>query len=165
MSALALLCALSTTAGATQYAELLDLDDLAGRADRVVLGEVLTTRVESQGNGIWTVATVMVDETLSGDRDPVVEVRVPGGRLSNLELTVVGVPKLVPGYEMLLFLDDDRIVGLGQGAFVVAGGYAWRNLDDDNFMSPSVDREWVNELDPSDSYRAFRMTEVRRATR
>ena len=97
------------------------------QADRVILGEVLTTRTQSEPTNIYTVATVRVWETLRGDKDPIVEVRLPGAMLATHDLSVYGQAKLLPGFEVLLFLQGEQVVGMGAGAFVLLGTKAWKN--------------------------------------
>jgi len=151
-------------ARATTYAEEFDLDDLSTRAERVVLGDVLTIRYESDRAGFWTVAAIRVTETLRGRPEPVVEVRVPGGRIDDMELTVAGAPRLIEGYEVLLFLDGDHVVGLGQRAFVVMSDAAWRNASDDVFTNPRMEQE-LTEKDVGDKYTTYSLADVRRAVR
>ncbi len=159
--------ALAGPASAATFGERFDLDDLAAAADRVVVGEVLSTRQEVvPDRGIYTVASIYVEEALRGEPEPVIEVRYPGGRVDDLELTVPGAPKLVPGYEVVLFLDDDdRVVGFGQGAFVVEGDTAYRRLSDDVFTNPNLDRDWKSDEELRRHYAAYSLAEVRRAVR
>lgn len=151
-------------ARATTYAEKLDLDELSSRAERVVIGEVLATRYDATGAGIWTVATIRVTETLRGRPEPVVEVRVPGGRVNDMELTVAGAPRLIEGYQVLLFLDGEHVVGLGQGAFVVLSDTAWRNVSDDVFTNPRMEQEMLDR-DIDEKYTTYALADVRRAVR
>ena len=104
----------------------LPITELSAQADRVVLGEVLTTRTVREKNNAFTVATVRVWETLQGKDDPIVEVRLPGMMLAKHDLLVHGQAKLIPGFEMLLFLQGEQVVGMGAGAFVIFGKKAWR---------------------------------------
>jgi hypothetical protein len=99
---------------------------LSAQADRVVLGEVLTTRTVQEDDNKFTVATVRVWETLQGEEDPIVEVKLPGAMLAQRDLSVHGQAKLIPGFEMLLFLQGEQVVGMGAGAFVIFGKKAWR---------------------------------------
>ncbi len=113
------------------------IDDLTNQSDMVIVGAVLTTRDNLDADGLWTVATVRVAETLRGSPEMVVDVRVPGGRIDDFEMQVMGAPTLIPGDEVLLFLNGDRVVGFGQGAFVVSEERAWRAIKDWGFMHPS----------------------------
>ena len=103
------------------------LEDLTEQADRVVMGEVLTTRTQRAEQNAYTVATVRVWETLRGSSDPIVEVRLPGAMLPDQDLTVFGQTKLHTGLEVLLFLQGDQVVGMGAGAFVLLGERAYRS--------------------------------------
>lgn len=102
---------------------------LGAKAESVVRGEVLHQRLSHDQHGIWTIAMIRVTETLQGPTVPVMEVRVPGGRLEDLEIMVARAPRLLPGDDVLLFLKGDRIVGLGEGAFVIHHDRVWRALD------------------------------------
>ena len=112
------------------------IDELTSMADQVIVGTVLATRDNVDQDGLWTTVTVRVAETLRGTPAMVVEVRIPGGRIDNLEMRVMGAPMLLPGDDVLLFLYRDRVVGFGQGAFVVANQRAWRAMNDWGFMHP-----------------------------
>ncbi len=103
------------------------IHELKDQADRVVMGEVLTTRTQRDEHNAYTVATVRVWETLQGNEDPIVEVRLPGAMLPEHDLTVYGQAKLLPGLEVLLFLQGYQVVGMGAGAFVLLGKRAYRS--------------------------------------
>jgi hypothetical protein len=103
------------------------ITELSAQADRVILGEVLTTRNARERDNAFTIATVRVWETLRGEKDPIVEVRLPGTMLDRRDLTVHGQAKLIPGFEVLLFLQGEQVVGMGAGAFVVFGDKAWHS--------------------------------------
>ena len=103
------------------------LEDLKEQADRVVLGEGLTTRTQREEHNAYTVATVRVWETLRGNSDPIVDVRLPGAMLRDHDLTVIGQAKLYPGLEVLLFLQGDQVASMGAGAFVLLGERAYRS--------------------------------------
>ena len=103
------------------------LQDLVAQADRVVIGEVLTTRTERQENNAYTVATVRVWETLRGASAPIVDIRLPGAMLQDRDLTVFGHAKLHTGLDVLLFLQGDQVVSMGDGAFVLLKERAYRS--------------------------------------
>ena len=107
--------------------EIPSIEVMDKQADRVILGEVLTTRTQREPTNVYTVATVRVWETLRGDNDPIVEVRLPGAMLPSHDLSVYGQAKLLPGFEVLLFLQGEQVVGMGAGAFVLLGTKAWKN--------------------------------------
>ena len=104
----------------------MDVDALSDQAAQVVVGEVRATRAVAGGPGIETVAEIRVTETLLGAPSPVVTVRIPGGELDGVVLTVPGAPRLTVGEQVVLFMDDnDQIVGFNQGAFHTQGGMVW----------------------------------------
>ena len=104
-----------------------NLTELTTSAESIVRGEVLTTRTQRERDSTYTVATVRVFETLRGQPDPVVDVRLPGAMLSDKDLRVHGQAKLIEGHEVLLFLQGDQLVDMGAGAFVIIDGMAWRS--------------------------------------
>lgn len=136
----------------------MQLDTLADEADRVVLGEVLTNRTENDRQTSWTVTTIRVFETLRGESDPVVEVRLPGARLAQHDLVVHGQTQLIEGHEVLLFLRGDQVVGMGAGAFVVQDNKAWKNMHAWTYADPSTIGPHANELYVSHDMEAIRST-------
>lgn len=126
------------TAFAAEPLNSMRVHDLSQRSESVVRGHVLHQRMEFDQNGVWTVAMVRVTETLQGPVQPIREVRVPGGRLEDLEVMVARAPKLIPGDDVLLFLKGDQIVGLGEGAFVIDQERVWRALDAWTFVRPTL---------------------------
>ena len=122
------------------------LDSLAESADRVVVGEVLINRTEKNKDTSWTVTTVRVLETLRGQAEPVIEVRLPGAKLPNHDLLVHGQTQLIEGHEVLLFLQGDQVVGMGAGAFVVQDNKAWKNMVEWTYADPKTSGEHAHEL-------------------
>jgi len=136
----------------------MQLDTLSNEADRVVVGEVLTSRTEKDRQTSWTVTTIRVFETLRGASDPVVEVRLPGARLAKHDLVVHGQTQLIEGHEVLLFLKGDQVVGMGAGAFVVQDDKAWKNTHTWTYADPSTIGPHTNELYVSHEMDAVRST-------
>ena len=166
MSFFALALALSApVAEAASYQDLLPMDRLVERADRVIRGDILTTRSVMTDNGIFTIATIAVQETLRGPHEAITEIRIPGGKLNGLELQVNGAPRVIAGDQMLLFLKNGAIVGLSQGAMLVAGDLAWRPGRLGAFSAPMPYREWLSQLEPNGDYEAWNLEDVRSALR
>jgi len=103
------------------------VNNLIERSDRVIVGDVVATWIESGPLGFQTVAMVVVRETLAGYRSPVAQVRVAGGRIEGVLQHTPGSIDLQVGDRMLLFLTGDRITGLAEGAFYLDGARASRN--------------------------------------
>ena len=133
-----------------------DLVNLAVAADSVVRGEVLTTRTQRGHENTYTVATIRVLETLRGDSNPVVDVRLPGAMLDNKDLRVHGQANLIEGHEVLLFLSGDQLVDMGAGAFVVTDGHAWRGESAWAYADPKTAGEHAQSLYVSHDLEAVR---------
>lgn len=105
----------------------LGLSDLAERADLAFEGRVLWARVvESRPGRIETEYTIAEHVTHVGAPCPTRVVRIPGGVLPDGRgLAIAGLPRLVPGQDVLLFLSRESAagvrlpVGLAQGALRV----------------------------------------------
>lgn len=145
--------ALAPSADATTYIAPLGLESLAERSERAVVGEVLNTWTERCGAGVCTVASILVDETLAGEHETLVEARWPGGRIGEFELVVAGAPRFREGDKTLLFLElDGDVVGMAQGAFSIHGDTAVRNMDNLSFTRAG---------EAADAAESFSLDEVR----
>jgi len=142
------LTALPGTADAATYERPLALEDLAQDAERAIVGEVISTWIERTPNGIWTVASIVVDETLHGEHEPVVEVRWPGGVVGKIELIVPGTPSVHVGDDLLAFVSPEgQFVGLAQGAFQIDDGKAVRDMSGIHFRESGEAAEDTFPLD------------------
>ncbi len=98
------------------------LDELTYVADRIVVGQVLTTEANftRDGSAIVTTVEVQVDEVLKGPAvaEPLA-IRVLGGEAAGLVLRVEGTPRFDPGEQVLLFLEEGshglEVLGWAQG--------------------------------------------------
>lgn len=121
MTAFALTMALLTgDAEATTFTHPYSVAELSLRSEHVVVGEVQGMWVEIRNGMPWTVASVVVDDTLRGDELPVVQVTWPGGRVGEVELVVAGTPKAHIGEQGVFFIaEQGRAVGMVQGVFLM----------------------------------------------
>jgi hypothetical protein len=109
-------------AGATSRASIvraMDLAELAGAAEQIVVGDVLSVESAWDENHrtIHTAVSVGVQEswkgtTPSGGR---VSIRQLGGTVGDIEMSVHGMARFSTGERALLFLEHGRVVGMGQG--------------------------------------------------
>ena len=150
-----------TAAPAEEY----DLETLTKRAKTIVVGEVLTSRVESNSEGVNTIVSLLVTEVLRGKPDPMIEFRLPGGRTNDTDLTSEGTPNIVEGYQLLVFMEGKQLVGLHNGLFKIEAGFAWRPKKPGMFLSPRADRDWVADIDPNDDYTFYNLADVRKAAK
>ena len=109
----------------------LELDELMAYSESVVVGEVRSKHAVDGGPGIETIVEVRVTETFQGTPAPVVEIRIPGGELDGLVLTVSGAPQLEIGESVVVFVDEDNeVVGFNQGLFHIQGDIGWSDGGD-----------------------------------
>ncbi|MEC7948298.1 MAG: hypothetical protein VX265_12095 [Myxococcota bacterium] len=157
--------ALAPASHAATYQSELGLEELSDQADRIVIADVVSTYTTKRHGVVYTVADLAVTQTLKGDHGWKVRVTVPGGKLDGAETRVPGAPRFIESDTMLLYLEDETIVGLGQGSFVVEYGLAWRPKRDDVFLSPRRQHDWADQIDPNEHYTVFPLQAVRNAAR
>ena len=111
------LLALCAQALSATYGTLLDTHTLTDRSSDVIAGTV--ARVETYRRNGLIVSTVKlnVSHQFVGLRKQSVEFEVLGGEHQGVKMEVPGAPSFSQGAEVLLFLDGDKIVGFGQGAY------------------------------------------------
>ncbi|MBI2375170.1 MAG: hypothetical protein HYV07_14335 [Deltaproteobacteria bacterium] len=106
--------------------EALSLDELAARADSVVIGVIGSkSSVRSLGQ-LFTETEIIVEQTLLGEERRSLVLTQLGGEDRGQVIELVGDAKLLSGSRMLLFTyrhtDGNRyLVGMGQGAFLIQG--------------------------------------------
>jgi hypothetical protein len=97
----------------------MDLAELTAAAEQVVVAEV--AKVESQWDKdhrtISSTIEIRVQESWKGPTpsDGKLLVQQPGGAVGEIEMTVVGMPTFSIGERAVLFLQQARVVGMGQG--------------------------------------------------
>ena len=124
----ALLGGMPTSAFAETRSEQKEIERLTRMSDRVVVAEVIHVRIEVKPVGVYTVSTLLIQETLKGDRTPVFEVRLPGGKLGDRTFRRPGGLRFEEEQRVLVFLSGDRLTGSAEGAFYLdEDGRAVRN--------------------------------------
>ncbi len=114
--------------GATTLLRL-SVEKMSQDAEMVVLGHVAWSyAVQPDPDGpIYTMTGVEVGRCIAGDCPETVVLRHRGGTVDGLTLYIPGMPRFVPGQEVLLFLEPDyekvpgyhSVVGMVQGFFLV----------------------------------------------
>ena len=127
------------------------------QARTVVIGEVLSVYEQS---GVQVVS-VMVQKKFRGEPAPVIEFTI-AAQTATKEVEHQA-PEVVQNYKVMVFLDRHGTLVEGNGLYVVQGGYAWRNKNSRTFLDPTIDRAWINTMDPSTDYITLSLTEIEKA--
>jgi len=130
------------------------LDAFVDNATTIVLGRVVDiphSRFQRQ-----PFATIIIEESLRGEAQGSIELEYP------LEHGLDPPPtSLVEGYTLLIFLDEHGHLLDGDGLFFIEGGFAWRNRRESVFLRPTLDRVWVEDIDPTHDYICFQLSRIR----
>ncbi|MBI4616136.1 MAG: hypothetical protein HY720_21140 [Planctomycetes bacterium] len=96
------------------------LEELVAWAERIVVGRVAGSecRWNDDRTAVFTFYQIDVDQTLKGETDSTIEVRVVGGEIpeENVALSVSHQPRFDPGDEGIFFLDDEPTLWTGLAA-------------------------------------------------
>ncbi len=108
--------------------QALDLDDLVGQSDEILLGHVVFSESFQRANGtLGTWHRIIVERDLRGDASDEREVIVEtlGGRMGDVAMRVEGEPSFSIGERVVVFVREGgayeafRPVGMGQGVMRV----------------------------------------------
>src|SRR5262249_28317133 len=104
------------------------------RSSAIVVGRVLASHVESYVRfGIETVTDVVVEESIKGSADALIQIHEPGGEWNGESRVIPGMSDFEPGERVLLFLsrrDDGNyaVTDIQLGSFRFARDVAGRDL-------------------------------------
>ena len=142
---------------AARDAAAADLLDYSYTAKTVVIGRVLTSRIEPGFPD--ELVELSIEEVLRGDTAGIITIRVP--RFPSDETDDGLSPSaVVEGYRLLAFLDPSGTIVGGNGLFYVEAGYAFRNRSPEVFIRPRSDRDWISEIDPSNDYVVYSIADI-----
>lgn len=129
--AVGLFAAVATSASATTMLQM-SFEDLVADAAVVVVGEAVSSRVvDSATDGLMTITTFRVTDSVVGPVESTVDVATPGGIFRSgkflLRESSADTPLFPIGSEHMLFLNDGpsdslAVVGTNQGAAAVFEG-------------------------------------------
>ncbi len=128
--ALCALAALLAGAATATTVEPMSGTELTDAAELIVVGRCTDATTQWIDRALVTFVTIEVDDTWKGESTRQVTIAVPGGvdpeREIPIAVTFPGAPELLPGDELLLFLDPVAalagtysVVGFFQGLFPV----------------------------------------------
>ena len=63
----------------------------------------------------------------------------------------------------MVFLDPTGTVVAGNALFFAEAGYAFRNKRPDTFLKPRSDRDWIENIDPTDDYVVYAIKDIEEA--
>lgn len=138
---------LLASAHASTFTAPYSLEQLSERSAHVVRGQVLSLHVEIVDDIPWTVATIQVDEALQGPDADRIEVRWPGGVVSDeLAMDVSGTPTVREGERVVVFVDPStHLVGLSQGLLHMQDeAHLWRDWDELAFLATGDPAPYVS---------------------
>ncbi|MBO1255649.1 hypothetical protein J3L16_08130 [Alteromonas sp. 5E99-2] len=117
-----------STAHATINKEF-DLADATTASSVIVAGEVMSTKVDTSGNGTQTLVSVQVTDALKGKASGIITIALPGGSYSSngfrVGETYAGVPQAFVNQKNMYFLSDSdtdgvyQVVGFNQGILTI----------------------------------------------
>ena len=128
-------------AQAVTYAEFYNIEDMTDLAHDVLSGEVLSIQSALVNGAIESTITVKIAHNYVGNKKNTVSFTVLGGELNGITMTVPGAPQFKVGQQTLLFLENEKIVGFGQGAYQV---------DDNAKASRSLQNELPDQINTLD---------------
>ena len=96
----------------------LSLDQLAAAADAVARVRCTSVEARWENNEIWTITSLEIMETMKGALPIRIVVRLPGGRVGHLTVSVDGTPRFKAGDEAIVFLERSRAGGFSVAAWV-----------------------------------------------
>ena len=102
----------------------LTVEDMADRADRIILGDVIEVTSGWNQDNTLIITTVTIDThlTFKGDHDEFNHIEVVGGTVGDLSLSASDMAVFEPGDSVLLFVKpDETLVGSFQGAYYTDG--------------------------------------------
>ena len=110
--------------------EQLTIDELAERADIIVVGEVTDIDYDRNGNGdVKTLVSLSVTDVVKGANVEEVVIEVAGGQLEDLNVSVEDTPEFQLGERVAVFLRQ-----VDHGTFTTVGGFQGRFGIDENDM-------------------------------
>jgi hypothetical protein len=120
----------------------LTLEQLAAKADSILVGKVTNITCYQEGKGnIYTLVTLSVEQTIKGEPVGEVVIRVPGGKVGELEMMVTDTPSFQLGERAVVFLDK------GDGTFTVVGGFQGKfTVDNNNMVGNKPLTEFIDQI-------------------
>ena len=107
------------TAEATTYGTLYSIEEMTDLAHDVISGTVTNLESKQVDGVIKTSVTVDIDHNFVGSKSQSFTFDVIGGTVNGITMDVPGAPKFKQDQSVLLFLDQQQVVGFGQGLYAI----------------------------------------------
>jgi len=112
--------ALLGTANSAEYSVLMSVDEMMQDADDVVHGHVVRMEHKLDSSGlIATEVEVEVEDSFRQQNRARIRFDIPGGEWEGVRLSVPGTPVFSLDDEVVVFLRNGALLGLGQGALIL----------------------------------------------
>ena len=120
----------------------LTLEQLAARADSILVGKVINITCHQEGKGnIYTLVTLSVEQTIKGETGGEVVIRVLGGEVGGLVMMVTDTPSFQVGEKAAVFLDN------GEGILTIVGGFQGKfTIDENNMVGNMPLTEFIDQI-------------------
>jgi hypothetical protein len=122
--------------------ERMNLKQLTDESEKIVVGTVKDVNsrweTESGGNLIFTYVSIGIETYVKGVGTDVITIKIPGGKVGDINQEVSDTPRFELNEKVLLFLQQGglhQVVGGYQGKFVIQGGKVLgQNIPVDEFI-------------------------------
>ncbi len=144
-----MLFSLLSLAQAVTYGIFYPVEEMTDLAHDVVSGTVtqISTKVE-EGKIVSTI-TLDITHNYVGNKQNQIQFNVLGGTYQDVTMTIPGAPQFEMGQEVLVFVDDEQLIGFGQGVYdikeddIAERGSHSRIPETSNFLN--LDKELPDE--------------------
>jgi hypothetical protein len=141
------------------------LREQARGATGIYIGEVLTSRDSFGARGFSEVVSLLVMESVRGPASAgdVFEFAIP--REAAVVDKQLARPSATGGARVLVLVGPDGDLVGGEAMYVWEGGFFWKNQRPSLMQRPSLDRDWVTQMDPQSGWASFSLEEIREIAR
>jgi hypothetical protein len=111
------LLSLFSTAEAVTYGYVYDINEMTDIAHNVIAGKVVSIETRAEEGKIISNVTVKITHNYVGNKRNTINFDVLGGTHNGVHMQVPGAPTFTVDQETLIFIEQGKIVGFGQGAY------------------------------------------------
>ena len=139
------LLSLLSIAEAVTYGYVYDVTEMTDLAHNVITGKVTKIEPRLENGKIVSKVTVQITHNYVGNKRNSISFDVLGGEYNGVVMQVPGAPLFTVDQETLIFIEEGKIVGFGQGAYRIEDdSQAIRDINNDidqtvNTLNPDVD--------------------------